>query len=156
MLASDRIRREIMNDDADRYSPERRLAVYDEMIARARPIIGAARPVLLDAAFLRGEERDRAAALAASAGIPLIVVETVCDPKVADARVAARANAGGSVSDADLAVLLAQRTAFAADPPPLPAGATHVTIDTSADGPWAIDDLLAALDAAGLRMPIAG
>ncbi len=134
--SSDLVRREVMAGASDRYDPANRLAIYDRLLAHARPVLAAGRPVLLDAAFLRTTEREHAATLAAEAGVPLIFVETRCPAADADARVAARTAAGDSPSDADLAVVAAQRVAVAADPPGVPAGAEVAVVDTGGDGPW--------------------
>ena len=153
LLASDVVRLETMGGATDRYAPEARLEIYARLLERARPLLAAGQVVLLDAAFLRGVERDAVGRLAHDAGVPLLFIEATCAPEVAEARVTARAARGQSVSDADLTVLRAQRAALIADPPPLPPGASQLHLQTDCDAPWSLDPLWAWLGGNDLLLP---
>lgn len=76
--------------------------VYGRMFDEARRALAAGRAVLLDAAFLRQDERAAAAALARQAGVPFAGEWLVASPEVLRARVAART---GDASDAGPDVL---------------------------------------------------
>ncbi|OYX04352.1 MAG: gluconate kinase [Caulobacter vibrioides] len=76
--------------------------VYGALLDAARECLTAGRAVILDAAFLRPEERDAAEALAREAGVAFEGLWLEAAPDVLRARVAART---GDASDADVAVL---------------------------------------------------
>ena len=105
---------------------------------------------MIDATFLAAGRRQQAAAVAARAGAPLVLVETVCDEAVVEARLAARAARGDSPSDATIATYRRQRAEASASPAPVPAGAIVVQVDTSANAPVVLDPVLAALGRAGI------
>jgi aminoglycoside phosphotransferase family enzyme/predicted kinase len=84
------------------YAPGQSERVYGEMNAAARQALAAGRAVVLDAAFLRPEERGAAEALARQAGVDFEGLWLEAPPAVLRARVAARI---GDASDADVAVL---------------------------------------------------
>jgi predicted kinase len=75
------------------------------MLSAAREALAAGWPVVLDAAFLKPEERAAAEALAREAGVAFEGVWLDASPEALRARVAARTN---DASDADLGVLEAQ------------------------------------------------
>jgi hypothetical protein len=81
------------------YDREWTRATYDRLFALAEADLAAGKPVVLDAAFLATEQRQRVADVAARSGVPLFFVETVCDEATAMVRLAAR-SAGASASDA--------------------------------------------------------
>ena len=76
--------------------------VYERMFHEAALAVRAGRWVVLDAVFLDPTERERAARVAADAGVPFEGVWLQAEPGVMRARVAART---GDASDADAAVL---------------------------------------------------
>jgi aminoglycoside phosphotransferase family enzyme/predicted kinase len=153
ILATDRIRRE-MPTSPDRYDPANRLAVYRLMMERARSLLAVGKPVVLDGAFLRGEERDLAAELAHETGAPLLFAHVVADGEVTERRIRARAaHPGSTASEATIEVLHAQRAEAAASPATWPAPGTVVTIDTTNDEPASLDPLLIQLATLGLLSP---
>jgi uncharacterized protein len=81
------------------------------MFAAARLALGAGYPVILDAAFLRREERAKARTLADELGVPFTIVNCVAPLSVMRERLLARQ---GDASEADLAVL--DRLRAAAEP----------------------------------------
>jgi len=84
------------------YAPDQSHKVYAAMFDAAEKALGAGRAVVLDAAFLKPEERDAAEALGRRAGVACEGVWMDVAPEVMRARIAART---GDASDADLAVL---------------------------------------------------
>ncbi len=89
------------------YTPEMSAKVYDQLFHDAELCLKAGRSVVLDAVFLKAEERARAEALAASVGVGFLGVWLEAPPEVLRERVAARIN---DASDADVAVLENQLT----------------------------------------------
>jgi aminoglycoside phosphotransferase family enzyme/predicted kinase len=87
------------------YSAAADAAVFDEFFGLAEILLGAGRAVVLDATFLRPEQRARAEAVARTAGAPFHGLWLEAPPAVLEARVSGRR---GDASDADLAVLRAQ------------------------------------------------
>jgi aminoglycoside phosphotransferase family enzyme/predicted kinase len=90
------------------YTPERAREVYAALFARAASILRAGRSVVLDAVFLRDDERARAAALARETGARFEGIWLELDPSLAAARIAGRQ---GDASDATPAVLEMQLAA---------------------------------------------
>ncbi|MDQ3923213.1 MAG: ATP-binding protein, partial [Actinomycetota bacterium] len=153
IFASDVVRKELSGKagpaptawEQGLYAPERVEATYERLIELARQTLAAGRAAILDATFLEGKRRERLAAVSRSAGVPLVLVETVCDEEAALERILMRARRGDSRSDATVEVYRRQRAATLASPPPLPSGAVHVLVDTDAGGPVDLDPVLAAL-----------
>lgn len=94
---------------AGAYTAERRGAVYARLRELAQRVLEAGWPVLLDATFLERRERQLARALAARLDVPFCILELRAPAAVLEHRVRARAAAGNDASEADLAVLAAQR-----------------------------------------------
>jgi aminoglycoside phosphotransferase family enzyme/predicted kinase len=135
------------------YRPEATRATYDQLFAFAAAQLTAGVPVVLDAAFLSGEQRVEAAAVATRAGARFVLAETVCDEATVAARLAARAVRGSSPSDATLETYRRQRAAIAATPPVVPPGALNIRIDTSGDLPIHLEPLFAVLRQADVVLP---
>jgi hypothetical protein len=91
--------------DAGLYGREATLRTYDRLAALAAGIADAGWPAVVDAAFLRRDERDAFARLAAARGIPFVIVSCVADEGTLRARIEARRAAGSDPSEATLAVL---------------------------------------------------
>jgi uncharacterized protein len=152
IFASDVVRKELSGKagpastawEQGLYAPERVEATYEHLIELATQTLAAGRTAILDATFLEGKRRERLAAVSRSAGVPLVLVETVCDEEAAVERILMRAKRGDSRSDATVEVYRRQRAAALASPPPVPSGAVHVLVDTDAGGPVDLDPVLAA------------
>jgi uncharacterized protein len=152
IFASDVVRKELSGKagpastawEQGLYAPERVEATYEHLIELATQTLAAGRTAILDATFLEGKRRERLAAVSRSAGVPLVLVETVCDEEAAVGRILMRAKRGDSRSDATVEVYRRQRAAALASPPPVPSGAVHVLVDTDAGGPVDLDPVLAA------------
>ena len=153
IFASDAVRKELAGQagpapaawEQGLYGPEQTEATYGRLWELAAETLAAGRTAILDATFLSGERRERLAAVARAAGVPLVLVETVCGEETAIGRIAARTRGGGSPSDATVEVYRHQRATVQASPPPIPHDATHITVDTSADHVVCIHPVLAAL-----------
>lgn len=136
------------------YGAEWTKTTYEHLFALAEDALAAGTTVVLDAAFLAADQRAGAALLAARRGVPLVMVETVCDEAIVASRLIARANAGTSPSDATLATYQHQRDAIAQAPVPIPDEALAVQIDTAGDLPISLDRVFAALGEADLVLPV--
>jgi hypothetical protein len=91
--------------DPGAYTPESAGAVYGEMVAAARQVVGAGHSAIADAVFAKPEERDAVAAAARKAGVPFIGVWLEAPPEQLAGRIAARR---GDASDATVEVLRRQ------------------------------------------------
>lgn len=95
----------------DAYTPEATRRTYERLLALARPALQAGFPVVLDAAFLRRDERTAARGLARELGVPFAIVACEAPLEVLRARLRARTH---DASEADEQVL--DRLAAAAQP----------------------------------------
>lgn len=135
------------------YGPDWTVATYARLNDLGQAVTAGGRAVILDATFLDGGTRQRAAATARAAGVPFVLIETTCDDVEVMRRLIARQASGGSVSDASVEIYRRQHAALLADPPPVPAGTIAITIDTSAAGPVPLDPALTALAESNLITP---
>ncbi|MCI0517021.1 MAG: ATP-binding protein, partial [Woeseiaceae bacterium] len=81
------------------------VAVYAQMRVRAVPVLQAAHNAILDATFLRHEQRQLARKLAADCGATFLMVKATAPAAELEQRIRARAHSGNDASEADLAVL---------------------------------------------------
>jgi aminoglycoside phosphotransferase family enzyme/predicted kinase len=108
VVASDRVRKRRAGLDArDRggaaaglYTETAKDAVYEALFERAAAVLDGGRVAILDATHAKQRHRDAAVAFAQSRGIRVAIVEVVCDPATARARLARRAASGSDASDA--------------------------------------------------------
>jgi uncharacterized protein len=100
--------------DESHYTRERSQQVYDAMFARADAVLRAGHSVVLDAVFLREDERARADALAERLGLRFEGIWLEADRETAAARIESRR---GDASDATPVVLAQQIAARAATAP---------------------------------------
>ncbi|HYE44458.1 MAG TPA: AAA family ATPase [Caulobacter sp.] len=113
ILRSDEIRKRLWGAGPfdrlppEAYAPEVSPRVYGQMFDEAAACLAAGRAVILDAVFLRPDERAAAADLARRAGVPFEGLWLEAPATLLQSRIAARA---GDASDADAAVLQAQLT----------------------------------------------
>ena len=91
--------------DAGLYSPEATARTYAHLEALAGSIADAGWVVIVDAAFLRREEREAFARLAAARGVPCVIASCTADEATLRARIESRRAAGVDPSEATLAVL---------------------------------------------------
>ena len=92
----------------DLYGGDATRRTYERLFALARSTLQAGLPVVLDAAFLRREERDRALALARELAVPFAIASCEAPFGVLRDRLLARR---GDPSEADVAVLEKLRAA---------------------------------------------
>jgi aminoglycoside phosphotransferase family enzyme/predicted kinase len=81
---------------------------YARLESLAMAVAGAGWPVIIDAAFLQREQRQRFRLLAARLGIPFVILDVHAGEAILRSRVAARAEQGRDASDAGVQVLLSQ------------------------------------------------
>ncbi len=121
--------------DAGLYTPAANERSYACLAELAREVIAAGYPVIVDAAFLKRDERERFAALARDAGVRFLIAACTASPATLRARVAAREHRehreqeARDASEAGLAVLEHQ---FATAEPLMPEEAGH-TMTLSAE-----------------------
>lgn len=124
VLSSDRVRDEVeprsggTNDvvGAGRYSDGRIDHVYDELLARAEPLLAHGERVVIDASWLDPAKRRRVRALAERTSSHLTELRCTCPPEVAERRIAERARQGDDASE--VTVELARTIAASAPPWP--------------------------------------
>jgi aminoglycoside phosphotransferase family enzyme/predicted kinase len=117
--------------DAGLYAPAATRATYARLRLLAAAVVRAGLPALVDATFLRRQQRQLFRTLADALGVPFFIVDLRAGEATLRARVAARAEAGGDPSDAGAAVLarqLAQREPLGEDE-----AAVALALDTEAE-----------------------
>lgn len=105
---------------------------YDRLAVSAAAALEAGFPVIVDATFLRFDDRQRFRGLAAQHAVPFHLIEVSADETVLRRRIIARQASGADPSDADQAVLDAQMQSRQPLRPEESAG--FIGIDNSADG----------------------
>lgn len=123
--------------DRGAYRAKVSAATYRRLAHLARRLLKAGWPVLVDASFLAASERRRFADLAASLGVPFRILACTAQPDVLRDRVERRAAQADDASEANLAVLNAQRARY--HPLGAEEHALAIAIDTSR--PYAVPDL---------------
>ncbi|MCP2293561.1 bifunctional aminoglycoside phosphotransferase/ATP-binding protein [Nocardia amikacinitolerans] len=101
VLSTDRIRTELAaarivtgeggQFGTGRYSPANKARVYDELLDRARTLLGSGVSVILDASWVDEDERHRAAELAEQTYSELVQLHCACPPELAAGRIRERA-----------------------------------------------------------------
>ena len=105
----ERDRDSVQSEDArDRYSAERIDRVYTRLLSLADMIINAGFSVIVDATFLRRDQRRPFLRLAAECGVPAHVLDLQCPETVLQERVTQRLAEGRDPSEATLEVLATQ------------------------------------------------
>lgn len=95
----------------DLYNAEVTARAYERLFELARGVLRSGYPAIIDAAFLRRDERSRAHAVALEMGVPFTIVACEAPLNVLRERLLARR---GDASEADVAVL--ERLRHAAEP----------------------------------------
>lgn len=93
----------------DIYTPEATQRTFARLEDTARLLLQAGYPVIVDAAFLRREQRERFAALARSLGGPWLILHCQAGPEELARRLTQRAAGGQDPSEATAAVLKQQQ-----------------------------------------------
>lgn len=113
-------------------------ATYARLVALARGALEAGYPTIVDAAFLRREQRDRMRALAARMQVPFAILDCQAPIAVLRERVRERRAARADASEADEAVL----DTLAAVEEPLGDDERAWTLEVRTDEPLAVASLL--------------
>jgi predicted kinase len=114
------------------YAPDQIRRVYQEiLIPHAETIVSAGFPAIIDATFLRREQRNEFRRLASRLQVPLTIVDVTARLETLHRRLATRADAARDPSDADVAVLELQKKTE--DPIAGDELAETITIDTESD-----------------------
>jgi hypothetical protein len=103
LIRSDEIRRH-QSEGPDRYAPESRAAVYEELFSAAREQLASGESVILDASWISAEERGLAAQVAEDTESELLSICCVCDDSIGADRIKERLARGDDVSEATVAV----------------------------------------------------
>ena len=114
--------------DAGIYSPDITERTYQRMLEEARPHLERGRPVLLDATYLRREQRAEAARLAAQTGSRFLALECRASERLIRQRLARRRDEPKAVSDGRLEVYEAQKARY--EPPTELPRAQRLIVDT--------------------------
>jgi len=114
--------------DGGIYSAELSRKTYDKMFSEARGVLSDGGSVILDASFIRAEERLKAKKLAEEAGADFFIIECRLDEANIKKRLEGRLKEG-SVSDGRWEIYGPQKEAF--DPVKEAAPQKHAIIDTS-------------------------
>lgn len=125
------------------YGAQATRRTYARLHELARNLLDAGFPVIVDAAFLRRDEREPFRALARELAVPFAIASLWADEATLSARIMQRRSAGSDASEADLDVL---RTLQAAQQPLSPQEfACAVELDGGADaaGYERLDNVLA-------------
>ena len=105
--------------------------VYERMFVGARSMLEVGFDVILDAAFLGTEARERAKHLAADCGADFVIVQATAPQRTLEKRLWQRAAAGKDASEADLAVL--QHQLATSEPLTADEARLAVTLDTGCE-----------------------
>lgn len=100
------------------YTADATARTYAHLLELAGHVLDAGYSVIVDATFLQRAPRDAFRRLAATRGVPFVIVDFAVDEATLRARLAARAQSGRDASEADSAVLEHQ---FATQEPLAPA-----------------------------------
>ncbi|MFO1428823.1 MAG: AAA family ATPase [Candidatus Competibacteraceae bacterium] len=98
------------------YTADAGRRTYERLSTLAEQILTAGYPVLVDATFLEPAQRQVFRNLAATLGVPFILLACEADPDILRARVARRRDQGEDAAEADVAVLERQLQNY--QPPP--------------------------------------
>ena len=93
------------------YSDDATRRTYARLHELARGLLDAGFPVIVDAAFLKQEEREQFHALALSMSVPFAIASMQASTATLNARIVQRRNAASDASEADLDVLRLLQTA---------------------------------------------
>lgn len=95
----------------DIYSEEATHRTYERLHQLARNLIAVGFPVIVDAAFLRHDEREYFRALAQEMAVPFVIASLEVDTAILVQRLALRRSRGNDASEADYSVLQALQAA---------------------------------------------
>ena len=91
--------------DAGIYSEDATRRTYARLQMLAGDVIAAGFPVVVDAAFLRHEERESFRTLAKEMAVPFVIASVQADAAMLEERLAQRSSRGNDASEADILVM---------------------------------------------------
>jgi predicted kinase len=134
LLQTDLVRRELLGTsnapsgfNEGHYVVDQRDRIYDEMFRRASDWLKRGVSIVLDGTFATVRHRERALIEARLDGAVVLMVRCKCNDQTAMERIAQRAAAGSSPSEARPELYEQQKSAFESDPP----GMHALEVDTS-------------------------
>ncbi len=161
IINSDRVRKRLAAVSAhehvhsdygtDIYSGRFTRITYGAMLGEAESLLSDGRGAILDATFKASADRQRALAIAARCGVPVLFVECVVSEDEAIRRLERRASIPGEVSDATVEVYERQRAEF--EPLGEIAAQNRLRIDTTRPREYLAAEIDAALERLLHRMP---
>jgi aminoglycoside phosphotransferase family enzyme/predicted kinase len=116
--------------EAGLYTADATARTYRRLLEVARVVLACGWPVVVDAAFLRAEERATFASLARAARVPFTILDCTAAEEVLRTRVRARLARGADASEADEAVL--ERLTAAAEALSASEREQAISVDTTA------------------------
>lgn len=128
------------------YTSDATTRTYRHLAELAEQTVEAGYPVLVDATFLRQQQRDEFRTLAEHLNILFSILDFQAPEETLKVRIRQRAEAGKDASEADLAVLEKQMTSAE----PLAAEELDYTVRVETENPGASEALLNALEQRGL------
>lgn len=132
LVGLDPLARSASRPNADLYAESATASTYERLACCAAQILDAGFPVIVDATFLRAQDRQRYRQIAERQSVPFHLIDVRADEPTLRRRVRVRGACGTDASEADLAVLeLQMRTRQ-----PLNAEELDecIAVDNSADG----------------------
>ena len=120
------------------YSASATASVYDELFRLAKQELTRGRSVIIDASFIRSDDRLRFAALAAELGLGFLIIYLDCNQAENLARLQRRLLQGDSLSDGRPELLESQRRKFE---PPQEKKKTVVVLDAAKNVYELINDI---------------
>ena len=128
------------------YSIDATQLTYEKMEQAARSVIAAGFPAIVDAANLKRAQRERFRSLAATLGVPFVILYCHASPSALRARIIDRAALGGDPSEADQAVL--EHQLATRDPLTPDELVNTVVFDSRSDHDEQMDEVKSLLDPA--------
>ncbi len=118
--------------DGGIYTEGATLLVYDTLLSYARNVVQAGYPVIIDATFLKKEQREKFRKLAQERNIPFKILHLDAAKSLLESRITNRKSAGTDASEADLAVLERQIKSVQ----PLDSNEQRFEINVNSDIQW--------------------
>jgi len=148
LIRSDELRR-YQTVGPDRYAPESRAAVYEELLRSARERLEEGESVILDASWISAEERAIAAQLAEDSHTELLAICCRCDDLIGADRIKQRLARGDDVSEATVAVRDAMEAGMDEWPSAIVIDTSHVAASVNLEN--ALSELVPSVTPDGLE-----
>jgi hypothetical protein len=133
--------------DSGVYSPESTLHTYAEMLRRARSFLEEGHPVILDATYLKREQRRGPREIAKGVGVPFLAIECRLPEELVEERLRRREALPWNPSDGRWEVYQAQQARV--EPPTELAGLERLAVDTGLPLAQQLDMVEARIDELG-------